>query len=162
MELVPDAVEPEVEEVPTLVLVEVVLEVVVVVEVVVVIELELVAEVVLLVVVGSGTAGFGQVVSLHSSGQNSRILLKRYHCRLGERPDGMICSGSSVEVGHQSCFKILCSTSGESDFTFTKTDPLWLCEKRRWWNDLIPTSLFKCSGKKGLPVIDGDYHCAFC
>ena len=28
-----------------------------------------------LVTVGSGSAGLGQVVSLHSSGQNSRILL---------------------------------------------------------------------------------------
>ena len=116
MELVPDAVEPEVEAVET---------VVVVAELVLVAELVMVAELVLVVTVGSGTASFGQVVSLHSCGQNSRILLKRYHCWLSERPDGRMGSGSSVEVGHQSCFKSLCSTSGESDFNFVKTDPLW-------------------------------------
>ena len=37
---------------------------------------------------GSGSPGFGQVTSLHSSGQNSRILLKRYHCLVRERPVG--------------------------------------------------------------------------
>ena len=51
-ELVPDAVEPAVEAVETVVL-----------AVVVVAELVMVAELVLVVAVGSGTPGFGQVVS---------------------------------------------------------------------------------------------------
>ena len=44
----------------------------------------------------SGSVGSGQVRSLHSSGQNYRILLWRYHCLLRVSPDGMIRSGSSV------------------------------------------------------------------
>ena len=41
----------------------------------------------------SCSVGSGQVVSLHSSGQNSRILLKRYHSLVRESPDGMTRSG---------------------------------------------------------------------
>ena len=46
-----------------------------------------------------GSVGSGQVVSLHSSGQNSRILLKRYHCLVRESPDGMTRFGKSVGSG---------------------------------------------------------------
>ena len=42
---------------------------------------------------GSGSLGFGHVTSLQSSGQNSRILLKRYHSLLRDSPVGVTCSG---------------------------------------------------------------------
>ena len=71
--------------------------------------------------VTSGSVGSGQVVSLHSSGQYSRILLKRYHCLVRESPDGMTRSGKSVGSGLQSSFKSFMSTSRESDLCLTKT-----------------------------------------
>lgn len=37
----------------------------------------------------SGSLGIGHVISWHSSGQNSRILLKRYHCRFELSADGV-------------------------------------------------------------------------
>ena len=69
----------------------------------------------------SGSVGSGQVVSLHSSGQYSRILLKRYHCLVRESPDGMTRSGKSVGSGLQSSFRSFMSTSRESDLCLTKT-----------------------------------------
>ena len=71
--------------------------------------------------VTSGSVGSGQVVSLHSSGQNSRIVLKRYHCLVRESPDGMTRSGKSVGSGLQSSFRSFMSTSRESDLRLTKT-----------------------------------------
>ena len=41
-----------------------------------------------------GADGRGHVMSLRSSGQNSLILLYRYHCRWLERPDGGRIGGS--------------------------------------------------------------------
>ena len=70
------------------------------------------------VAVYSGSLGSGQVTSLHSSGQNSLILLKRYHCLGRESPDG---SGRLVGSGLQSSFRSFMSTSGESDLFLTKT-----------------------------------------
>ena len=96
----------------------------------------------------SGSLGLGHVMSWYSSGQNSRILLNRYHCRLELSPDGVIRSGSSVAVGFQSCFRRFTSTSSESDFSRTKTCPLWSAENRRWWKDLMPTHLSMCSARK--------------
>ena len=83
------------------------------------------------VVEGSGSSGFGQVTSLHSSGQNSRILLKRYHCLVRERPVGANRSGRSVADGAQSSLRSFISTSGESLFSLTKMDPLWLLGNRK-------------------------------
>ena len=71
--------------------------------------------------VSSGSLGSGQVMSIHWSGQNSLILLKRYHCRAGESPDGMMHSGRSVGSGLQSSLRSFTATSGESDFSLTKT-----------------------------------------
>ena len=67
------------------------------------------------------TSGSGLVVSLHSSGQKSRILLKRYHCLVRESPDGMTRSGKSVGSGLQSSFRSFMSTSRESDLCLMKT-----------------------------------------
>ena len=50
---------------------------------------------------GSGSPGFGQVTSLHSSGQT------RYHCLERERLVGKTRSGRSVAVGAQSSLKKL-------------------------------------------------------
>ena len=94
---------------------------------------------------GSGSAGLGQVIARYISETNSAILRNRYHCRWRERPLGMTSSGRSVAVGVQGRSYL---TSGESDLSLTNTDPLCWLEKRRWWNDLIPTSLFKCSPRK--------------
>ena len=71
--------------------------------------------------VTSGSVGSGQVESLHLSGQNSRILLKRYHCLVRESPDGMIRFGKSVGSGFQSSFRSFISTSRESDLCLMKT-----------------------------------------
>ena len=71
--------------------------------------------------VTSGSVGSGQVVSLHSSGQFSRTLLKRYHCLVRESPDGMTRSGKSVGSGLQSSLRRFMSTSRESDLCLMKT-----------------------------------------
>ena len=71
--------------------------------------------------VTSSSVGSGQVVSLHSSGQYSRILLKRYHCLVRESPDGITRSGKSVGSGLQSSLRRFMSTSRESDLCLTKT-----------------------------------------
>ena len=88
----------------------------------------------------SGSLDLGHVASWHSSGQNSRILLKRYHCRLELSPDGVTRSGSSVAIGLQSSFRRFMSTSLESDFSRTKTCPLCSAVNRRCCNDLMPNT----------------------
>ena len=107
--------------------------------------LEVVEEAVVSAAEGSGTPGLGHVTSCASSGQNSLILLKRYHWQLAESPEGVIRSGRSVAVGDHSFFSSLYSTSGPSDVSRTNTLPLWADENRRWWKDLIPTSFLVCS-----------------
>lgn len=46
--------------------------------------------------VGRGTVGRGQVRSRHCSGQNSRILSKRYHCLSFVKPHGCIIGGRAL------------------------------------------------------------------
>ena len=91
--------------------------------VVVVAVVEVVEEAVVSAAEGSGTPGLGHVTSCASSGQNSLILLKRYHWRLAESPEGVIRSGRSVAVGDHSFFSSLYSTSGPSDVSRTSTLP---------------------------------------
>lgn len=102
----------------------------------------------LMVVEDSGTLGLGQVTSLDSSGQNSRIFWYRYHWRVGESPVGVRRSGRTLADGVQSSLRRLKSTSGPSDVTRAKTCPGALDEKRRWWNDLSPANFFVCSYRK--------------
>ena len=90
---------------------------------------------------GSDSPGFGHVTSLQFSGQNSRILLKRYHCLARDSPVGVTHSVRSVADGAQSSLRSFISTPRESLFSHTKTEPLWLLENRKWWKDFIPTHL---------------------
>ncbi len=51
--------------------------------------------------VAGAISGFGQTLSLLSSGQNSRILSKRYCRRSLESPGGWISCGKSLGSGFQ-------------------------------------------------------------
>ena len=51
------------------------------------------------VILYSGAVGLGHTKSLQWSGQNSRILSWRYHCRSSVKPGGTITVGRSAAVG---------------------------------------------------------------
>ena len=68
-----------------------------------------------------GAAGRGHVMSFKFSGQNSRILLNKYHCRWLERPNGVRTGGSWSAFGdHDFIFKIERFTSVDPALSFTK------------------------------------------
>ena len=68
-----------------------------------------------------GADGCGQVTSLQFSGQNSLILMYRYHCRWMERPVGWRTGGSWSACGdHDFTFKMHHFTSGDPALSFTK------------------------------------------
>ena len=69
------------------------------------------------------SGGRGHVMSFRQSGQNSRILSYRYHCRWLDRPAGERTRGSSSAFGyHDLSFKIKIDrfTSGDPVLSLTK------------------------------------------
>ena len=68
-----------------------------------------------------GAEGRGHVMSFRRSGQNSRILSYRYHCRWLDRPAGDRTGGSSSAFGdHDSSLRMDRFTSGDPALSLTK------------------------------------------
>ena len=68
-----------------------------------------------------GAEGRGHVMSFRRSGQNSRILSYRYHCRWLDRPAGDRTGGSSSAFGdHDSSLRMDRFTLGDPALSLTK------------------------------------------
>ncbi len=81
-------------------------------------------------------------MSLQASGTKSLILSYRYFCLSGERPGGLITSGSWFAQGCQFwwfLFRIVTVLSSASHRTFTTTFPGVADEKIRWCKVVIPS-----------------------
>lgn len=92
--------------------------------------------------------GLGHTMSLASSGQNSRILLKRYHFLCDDRPSGTSGDGFPERSGTAEHFNKLLLTSAESALSRTKTQPGESALNRMWCSLFIPFNFRKCSAKK--------------
>ena len=105
---------------------------------------------------GKGIAGRGQTKSFTLSGQNSRILLWRYHWRSSDKPGGIICSGKFNLLGcHEMSFISLIFLSVSSLEFLTNTWPGWSDVNLKWCIFEIPFKdvwMTWCS-KKTAPVI---------
>ena len=80
-------------------------------------------------------------MSFTLSGQKSRILLNKYHCRSSERPGGIMCSGSMVGVGlHVENFNRFIFGSLSSQAFFTNTTPGCSLVNLKWCICEVPFS----------------------
>ena len=120
------------------------------------VEAEVVVDLLVVAVDGSGTSGRGQVMSWDSCGQYFWILWYKYHCRVGESPDGVRRSGNSEKL--------------EPSHPSASWSPLpqhltlsWRRHDLCCWEvmkGLDPYQLVEVLGQKGLPVISLDFNCA--
>ena len=89
-----------------------------------------------------GSSRSGQVASFEFSGQNSRILLYRYHCRWLDSPGGGRTGGSSAARGdHELSFRMHRFVSVDPALSFMKMHPGEAESKRIWWSLEIPLTL---------------------
>ena len=93
-------------------------------------------------------AGKGHTMSFASSGQNSRILLCKYHWCSSGSPGGTINGGILlIDGSHEKSFKILIFVSSSSLAVRTNTNPGSLLDARKCWYLLIPLMAVVYSSK---------------
>ena len=86
----------------------------------------------------SACAGKGHTMSFASSGQNSRILLCKYHWHSSGSPGGTINDGILlIDGSHKKSFKMLIFVSCSSLAVQTNTNPGSLLDAQKCWYQLI-------------------------
>ena len=92
-----------------------------------------------------GEEGLRHTVSLTSGGQNSEMVLYKYHCLSRDKPDGGMSSGrSSLDGAHKGSINSDIDSSAASHSSLTLTAPGLDPSIVKWWYFVMFFSFRKC------------------